>query len=278
MTTACRERLGRPLFSSAFLGRAHPLTKSRFAGPWEELHFWAESRLLPSFREDRSGARSVFPGPNFASRAFPPLWIRSPLQVGGETDKSVGFPILSPRYRAGYRALGFQDDITEPLLREAITRRVIQATLQPASTFMNALRERVSFARRAGGRSTRTGGGKYVNGACYNPRVLIALLNIYRVYYNFFELRQYISPINRHEETEEVAAGTTSLMIPGTSDRIEVPKRRRAAPLKRTPAMRAGIVKVDPADETPRVPELNKVLYRPWLFYGTPLFGKLEGR
>jgi hypothetical protein len=75
-----------------------------------------------------------------------------------------------------------------------------------------------------------------------------------------------------------VSAGTTSLTIPGTSDRIEVPKRRQAVPLKRTPAMRAGIVKIDSGSETPGVPEFKKVLYRPWLFYGTPLFGKLEGR
>ena len=33
---------------------------------------------------------------------------------------------------------------------------------------MNVLRERLSFTKRAGGRSARDA-GSYVNGACYNP-------------------------------------------------------------------------------------------------------------
>ena len=159
----------------------------------------------------------------------------------------------------------------------AIARRVIHATIQPASTFMNSLRERLSFAKRAGGRSTRSP-DTYVNGACYNPRVLIALLNIYRVHYNFFELRTYVSPINKHDETEYVSSGTTSIAVPGTKERVTVPKRRRLAPIERTPAMRAGIHQ-EPADgENPKLPDLSRVLYQPWLFHGTPLWSKLQGR
>lgn len=241
----------------------------------EALRKWTGSRLTAAFRTDESGAPTPFPGSNFASKAFPALWITSPIQVGGETNKVVGFPILSPRYREKYRLLKLDDATMDADLNAAIARRVINATLQPASTFMNALRERISFAQRAGGRSNRSG-GTYVNGACYNPRILIALLNIFRVHYNFFELRQYVSAINKHEETAYVAQGTTSIAVPGSSRRIEVPQRRRLAPVKRTPAMRAGIHGVDRNDEKPKVPQMDELLYEPWLFHGTPLWDKLK--
>ena len=39
-----------------------------------------------------------------------------------EIDKTVGFTILSPRYRAAYRRLGIDDEIDDPELRTAITR------------------------------------------------------------------------------------------------------------------------------------------------------------
>lgn len=116
------------------------------------LHAWTKARLAPAVRLDASGVPGPFPHPNFAFRAFPALWIVSPIPAAGETEKAGGFPILSPRYRAEFRKLGLQGTITDPDLGAAITRRVIAATLQPASTFMNALRERVSFAHRAGGR------------------------------------------------------------------------------------------------------------------------------
>lgn len=57
---------------------------------------------------------------------------QKPIQASGETNKVIGFPILSPRYRRAYRRLGFQDPIRDPDLLDAITRRVINATLQPA--------------------------------------------------------------------------------------------------------------------------------------------------
>jgi hypothetical protein len=118
----------------------------------------------------------------------------------------------------------------------------------------------------------------FVNGACYNHRVLIEVLNIYRVHYNFFERRQYVSPLNRHAETERVLDGTTTITAPGTGTRIEVPKRRRAAPLQRTPAMRAGIHRETDDGAAPLLPNLSRVLYQPWLFHGTPLWAKLQGR
>ena len=142
---------------------------------------------------------------------------------------------------------------------------------------MNALRERVSFARCSGGRSARTG-PSYVDGACFDPRVLIAVLNIYRVHHNLFVRRQYVWPINKHAGTSAVVQGTTSLAIPGTDERIEVPKRRRRAPVRRTPAMRAGIHCVAEGEENPAMPNLSRVPYQPWLLHGTPLWAKLKVR
>lgn len=244
---------------------------------WEALEAWTAENLSAAVNVDQSGNLAPFPISNFASNAFPSLWLHSPIQASGETDKVVGFPILSPRYRKDYKRLGIQAEIADEVMSAAIARRVIHATIQPASTFMNSLRERLSFAKRAGGRSSRSG-DTYVNGACYNPRVLIALLNIFRVHYNFFELRTYVTPINKHEETEYVSSGTTSIAVPGTEERITVPKRRRLAPLERTPAMRAGIHQAPIGDEEPKLPDLSRVLYQPWLFHGTPLWSKLQGR
>jgi hypothetical protein len=245
---------------------------------WEALHIWTEQRLVPAFRQDADGNETgAFPISNFATRAAPPLWLHSPIQAAGETNKVVGFPILSPRYRAEYRRLTMRESLKSGPLRDAITRRVIHATLQPAATFCNALRERVSFARRAGGRAARSG-PSYINGACFNPRILIAVLNIYRVYYNFFELRQYVSPLNKHEATDYAPAGTKSIKVPGSETLIEVPQERRLTPILRTPAMRAGIHEVDPEARSPALPDLSHVLYQPWLFHGTPLWAKLQGR
>ena len=244
---------------------------------WEALEIWTAKNLTPAVKTDRLGRAVPFPISNFASKAFPSLWLRSPIQASGETNKTVGFPILSPRYRTAYKKLGIQGEIADERLNAAISRRMIQATIQPASTFMNSLRERVSFAKRAGGRSSRTG-DTFVNGASYNPRVLIAILNIYRVHYNFFELRTYVSPINKHLETEYVRTGTASIAVPGGDDRVTVPKRRRLAPVERTPAMRAAIQAGPIGSEAPKLPDLTKILYQPWLFHGTPLWAKLQGR
>ncbi len=169
--------------------------------PWEALQSWTAANLEPAYHTDpNDGTISPWVGANLASAAFPRLWVRSPVQTANELDKTVGFPILSPRYRAAYRRLGINDKIDDPELRAAITRRVVMATIQPTSTFMNAIRERVSIIQRAGGRSARMG-GSYINGAAYNPRVLIALMNIWRVHYNFFDWRPYRLPLE-----EEVAS------------------------------------------------------------------------
>jgi len=222
------------------------------------------------------------------------------------------------------------------------------ATLQPVSTFQNALRKRVSIVERAGGGSARKG-SSYINGSAYNPRVLIAMLNIWRIHYNFFDWQTYASP----DEEEKAAAekdesatsgndgGTTPekeedttdsgdakavrrLRVPGTDETIEVPLRRKTRVRRTTPAMRMGVhsaqYSIPPSlrsdeevedsaegtrgpdevqqetlqdgespepvkrkkdrrrDDRPRLPNLSRILYQPWLFHGTPMWSKLQGR
>ena len=289
--------------------------------PWEALQSWTSANLSPAYRTDPND-QSINPlvGPNLASAAFPRLWVNSPIQTANEVDKTVGFPILSPRYRAAYRRLGIDDEIDDPDLRAAITRRVIHATIQPTSTFMNAIRERVSIIQRAGGRSSRVG-AKYINGAAYNPRVLIALMNIWRVHYNFFDWRPYQQPMEEEASSPEGAATGAEeenadaaengeqfrrLAVPGTDRAILVPKRRTNKIVRTTPAMRMGVHQPskpkepeqaagsaegaeapDAAsqkkqdrrrDDRPHLPDLARILYQPWLFHGTPMWAKLQGR
>lgn len=114
------------------------------------------------------------------------------------------------------------------------------ATLQPASSFMNAIRARVSVIQRAGSRSARKG-PSYINGAAYSPRVLIALMNIWRVHHNFFDWRTYESPLNPKNVAEETEPRTRRLAVPGTGKTILVPLRRPTQTQRTTPAMRLGV-------------------------------------
>lgn len=294
--------------------KAHPAME-----PWVAFQTWTAANLRPANRKTPDGNISPWPGSNFASSQFPRLWLRSPIQVANEIDKTVGFPILSPRYRDAYRSLGIDSQITDPDLRGAITRRVVMATIQPVSTFMNAIRERVSIIQRAGGRSARKG-PSYINGAAYSARVLIAMMNIWRVHYNFFDWRDYASPINPKNVAEEIEPRTRQLAVPGTNKTILVPLRRSTETQRTTPAMRMGVhipsgqdkpdaeaygldepgpnvekvadsvrecisesdskpKKVDRRnDDRPYLPDLSRILYQPWLFHGTPMWAKLQGR
>ena len=274
--------------------KAHPGTSD-----WEALHGWASANILPAYLSGTNGAPEPWPIANFSSAAFPRLWLRSPIQAASEIDKTVGFPILSPRYRNAYRRLGIDEQIDDPELRAAITRRVVMATLQPASTFMNAIRERLSIVQRSGGRSTRNG-PSFINGAAYSPRVLIALLNIWRIHYNFFDWRTYNPPVapegvlespsNTDQSDPELMR---SLAVPGTDQRILIPVRRSVDKQRSTPAMHLKVLqpsrpspaKADDApkkdrrsDDRPYLPNLSRILYQPWLFYGTPMWAKLQGR
>lgn len=281
--------------------------------PWDALHSWTAAHMTPAYHTDPDD-QSIRPwvGPNLASAAFPRLWMRSPIQVANEIDKTVGFPILSPRYRAAYRRLGIDEEISDPELRAAIARRMVMATIQPTSTFMNAIRERLSNIQRAGGRSARQG-GSYINGAAYNPRVLIAMMNIWRVHYNFFDWRSYTLPVEAETETqveglpnaaEEVRKPVRRIPVPGTREAVPVPKRRENRVVRTTPAMRMGVHSSRPPkktaaqpeqdqgaasteeaqkkdrrnDDRPYLPDLSRILYQPWLFHGTPMWAKLQGR
>ena len=82
--------------------------------------------------------------------------------------------------------------------------------------------------------------------------------------------------------------------MPGTDQRISVPQRRSVPKDRSTPAMRLGIVspsrprpvsdgeerkKPDRRhDDRPFLPDLSRILYQPWLFHGTPMWAKLQGR
>jgi hypothetical protein len=223
------------------------------------------------------GQAAPFPSPNYQQGYMPSIWIRSPVQSAGETEKVIGFPLIRSSLREAIRPLPFDHEITDSEIRKRLAWHVWSATLQPVSTFFNSLRERVSFAGRAGGRSARSG-PSYINGASYNPRVLIALLNIFRVHYNWFEARQYVAPWATDSGMEDAEPGLVSVRVPGSDAVIEIEKRRSKRPVLRTPAMRHGMQK-ERKDKAGRLilPSLHRVLYRPWLYAGTPLWERLDG-
>jgi hypothetical protein len=239
---------------------------------YELLQRYCSAKMKNDYGLDRFDTPYAFQIANFQSIQFPQVWIKSPVQHFGETDKAVGFPVLRKCYRDKLKRYAFDQEVVEPELRDALARRVLKATIQPVSSFMNSLRMRTSHTQRAGGKSARNG-PSYINGALFNPAVLVAVLNIYRVYFNWFEARQYIGPGAGTSSSSEVEAGSSHIRVPGTEETIKIPKRRAAAPVMRTPAMRLGA-------DTPRdkAPDPRRVLYRPWLFHGTPLWRKFETR
>lgn len=142
---------------------------------------------------------------------------------------------------------------------------------------MNSIRERVSPTKRAGGKSARNG-PSYINGATCNPAVLVAFLNIYRIYYNWFEERPHISLSARDPNQTKVAEGLQSIRRPGSKAKIQVPKQRTLAPKMSTPALRLGADASKLTATSRATPDPRRVLYRPWLYHGTPLWKKFETR
>ncbi len=196
---------------SVSLRRQYRNSKETFTAPL--MHF---QRPTARFDEPALFAAAIGKLNRFVlSHGYPRLWLRSPVPRANEIDKVVGFPILSPRYRAEYRELDIDDAIQNPKLRAAITRRMTMATLQPVSTFQNVLQKRVSIVERAGGGSARKG-SSYVNGSACNPRVLIAMLNIWRIYYNFFDWPTYTSPDEDEKTAPEKDESTTQDKDEGT--------------------------------------------------------------
>jgi hypothetical protein len=110
----------------------------------------------------------------------------------------------------------------------------------------------------------------------FNPRVLIALIDIFRVHYNFFEMRPYVAPWSAENELGHASRTRIKARFPGTGEVVELTKRRTRTPRRLTPAMRHGIHPIGTDDA--RAPDLAKTLYRPWLFAGTPLWTKFEER
>jgi hypothetical protein len=107
-----------------------------------------------------------------------------------------------------------------------------------------------------------------------HPRVLIAILNIFRIHYNFFELRTYVAPWNVEQELKDADPATFSVRIPGADERVPVYKRRSRKPRRTSPAIRHGTQVA--RREDPRPPRLAKVFYEPWLLHGTPLWVKFR--
>lgn len=120
-------------------------------------------------------------------------------------------------------------------------------------------------------------GGTFIQGAIFNPKTLVSLLNIYRVHYNFFEPRPYASPYDDGESFSRPKMRVRPLEFPGTDDLIEVPHRSRRRPEKKTPAMRLGVdAYVRRKSGATEVPNLYRILYRPWLYANTKVGAKLD--
>ena len=219
-----------------------------------------------------------YPNSNYRVPMFPKLWIRSPTQASGELDKVVGFPIVRKGLRRQLKGIPFNATEFDEEVREELAELVFKATLQPASTFMNSLRVRLSAAERAGGGGARVG-GSYIPGAVFNPRVLISLLNIFRVHYNFFELRPYATPYEEISTApqEPVKKVPRALRIPGTDEWIDLAPKASKTPERKTPAMRHGM-NAHTRRKTGEiaVPDLHRLIYRPWLYAGTKVGAKLD--
>lgn len=79
-------------------------------------------------------------------------------------------------------------------------------------------------------------GGSYVEGAIFDPRTLIALLNIFRVHYNFFGARPCASPFGKTGGAEDPPKVIPpALRIPGTNEQINLAPRARAQPRAKDP-------------------------------------------
>lgn len=251
-----------------------------FAGRFEyetDQQTITEAFIAVGLKAAVRGTASHFQISNYQSGAFPPLWVRSPTEASGEIGKVVGFPIVPSPLRQTLKDIPFDEKTLSAELRQDIAPWIYKATLQPVSTFMNSLRERMSGAERADSGGARIG-GSYIQRAILNPKTLVSLMNIYRVHYNFFEARRYSCP---YEEIDDLIDPPKliprSLRIPGTDEVVELPPRARRVPAKLTPAIRHGMdacTKKKDGSQDP--PDLYRVLYRPWLYMGTKFGARFE--
>ncbi|MEP1329856.1 hypothetical protein [Pseudophaeobacter sp.] len=142
---------------------------------------------------------------------------------------------------------------------------------------MSSLRTRLSHAERAKGEGARLA-GTYIQGAIFNPKTLISILNIYRIHYNFFEERSYACP---YEEIDDLinppVLKQRAMPIPGTDKFVDLPPKPRRVPATTTPAIRHGLeAYAKKKDGSQAPPNIYRVLYRPWLYMGTKLGARFE--
>ena len=123
----------------------------------------------------------------------------------------------------------------------------------------------MSTTTRAGLGGARVG-GSYIPGAVFNSSTLIALVNIYRVAYNYFELRPYTSTYEPESllegEEEPPPMPTRTLRYSGSDETVEVPAKARQIIQKKTPAMRHGTDAFRRRkDGGAAVPSLRRLIY-----------------
>jgi hypothetical protein len=70
------------------------------------LRAFIADQMTNAFRTDRNGVSRPYPTDNFRQPFMPSIWIASPMQTAGETNKLVGFPLLR-RKRSGDCLYGF---------------------------------------------------------------------------------------------------------------------------------------------------------------------------
>tara|TARA_R110002049_G_scaffold234480_2_gene407709 strand:- start:180 stop:1196 length:1017 start_codon:yes stop_codon:yes gene_type:complete len=259
-----------------FKMRAHASGQAQTSN-YTLLSQYCASTMTPAFNRDPNGHLTPFPITNFRSAQFPQMRVRSGVEIHGETRKVVGFPVIRKKYRQKLKRSAFHVMPANADLCDALTRRYVKATIHPVSSFMNSLRERVSPTKRAGGRSARNG-PSYINGATYNPAVLVAFLTIYRIYFNWFEERPYLRASARNSNQVAVSSGTHSIRCPGSQVKVKALKQRKVAPIQSTPALRLGVDARRMASTSRSAPDPRRILYRPWLYHAAPLWKKFETR
>ncbi|MCW8916519.1 MAG: hypothetical protein OQK24_11800 [Magnetovibrio sp.] len=250
---------------------------NNFNAPIEVLR----PKFVSEYMTQAKSPNDSFKGPGFASS----LWINTPVQTGYEVGKSVGILVAKKRVRkmlhevsSGSVSLDLNANTTAvtkakaSLFRDEFSSIIDASSLQAVDTFFNSVRERLSPTGRTGGGASMT--GTYVQGNSFNPRVLTALLNIFRVSYNFFELRPFEKG-DGDPSQQAVQSTTTHITVPGTNKKVAVKGRPRKVIEKRTPAMRHGIQQIQ-GNTTQQPPDVMKILYQPWLYAGTPLWDKLS--
>jgi|GEM_PF-4830576 hypothetical protein len=70
-----------------------------------------------------------FPIANFQSAQFPKFLASSPVQHYSETEKTVAFPVHRLKHRKRLQSVGFDQNIHDDELREALARRVLNTTI-----------------------------------------------------------------------------------------------------------------------------------------------------